>query len=104
METRKVRIVFESNIEVFDYYKKDIEVFDYYKKYGKCKGFGGIRKTRKFDDDNKLKYVTYSCAKSGNMKFISSMRPNPSTKASCKVKINIAIDGDSHHYYKRSYS
>ena len=75
-------------------FKSDIDAFDYYKKCGKCKDFGVIRKIKKFDDDNKLKYVTQSCAKFGNMKCISSTRPNPSTKTSCKAKIIIVIGVD----------
>ncbi|XP_059640548.1 protein FAR1-RELATED SEQUENCE 6-like [Cornus florida] len=80
-------------------FNSDNEAFDYYKNYGECEGFGVIRKSRKFDENKRLKYVTFSCAKSGRVKGASSnsIKPKASSKTDCKAKINMIVDDDGRY-------
>ncbi|GMN43431.1 hypothetical protein TIFTF001_012637 [Ficus carica] len=68
-------------------FDSDCVAYNYYKKSGKDRGFGVIRKSRKFDENKKLTYVTFSCSKAGTMKWVSVTRPRPSMKTLRRIAV-----------------
>ncbi|KAL1802653.1 hypothetical protein ACET3Z_031300 [Daucus carota] len=74
--------------EVNSVFDSEVEVYEYYKRYGKQNGFGiTIRNTRKIDGVNT--YLTVACHRYGNShwKVVDSLNPKPVGKSNCKVRL-----------------
>ena len=74
--------------EVNSVFDSEVEVCEYYKRYGKQNGFGiRIRNTRKIDGVNT--YLTVACHRYGNShrKVVDSLNPKPVGKSNCKVRL-----------------
>ncbi|XP_039146804.1 protein FAR1-RELATED SEQUENCE 8-like [Dioscorea cayenensis subsp. rotundata] len=72
------------------------EVYNFYIEYARQEGFGITTKSKRLDDDGKLKYYTLACVKS--RKRISTTKnyfnPRLSTKTNCQAKINVIFGND----------
>ena len=65
------------------------DLFEFYKMYAKIMGFEIIKRTSSKGDDGELKYVTFSCSRSGKAKSLSNhpFRLQPTSKTNCKAKV-----------------
>ena len=70
-------------------FNKARDLFEFYKMYGKIIGFEVIKRTSSKGDDGELKYVTFSCSRSGKAKSLSNhpFRLQPTSKTNCKAKV-----------------
>ncbi|XP_047337857.1 protein FAR-RED IMPAIRED RESPONSE 1-like [Impatiens glandulifera] len=77
-------------------FSSEDEVRNFYKSYGQSVGFGISKLGGKNGDDNKQKYFSIGCAKSGNRVSRSKnvLQPRPYTKTNCKAKINVIVRDD----------
>uniref|UniRef100_A0A8I6YF02 Protein FAR1-RELATED SEQUENCE n=1 Tax=Hordeum vulgare subsp. vulgare TaxID=112509 RepID=A0A8I6YF02_HORVV len=68
----------------------------FYKGYARKKGFGVVRRTTRYDEDNKLHYFTLACSRQGKAQYSSknSFKPNPSTRMQCPAKSIFSRRGD----------
>ncbi|KAH9751515.1 protein FAR1-RELATED SEQUENCE [Citrus sinensis] len=65
------------------------DLFEFYKMYAKIMGFEIIKRTSSKGDDGELKYVTFSCSRSGKVKSLSNhpFKLQPTSKTNCKAKV-----------------
>ena len=70
------------------------DMFTYYKEYGKRKGFPVLRRSSRKGWDGNVRYVTFTCGRSGFSKTTSSnvLRPQPNAKIGCNAKICGYVD------------
>uniref|UniRef100_A0A8I6XIR3 Protein FAR1-RELATED SEQUENCE n=1 Tax=Hordeum vulgare subsp. vulgare TaxID=112509 RepID=A0A8I6XIR3_HORVV len=68
----------------------------FYKGYARKKGFGVVRRTTRYDEDNKLHYFTLACSRQGKAQYSSKnlFKPYPSTRMQCPAKSNFSRRGD----------
>ena len=65
------------------------DLFEFYKMYAKIMGFEIIKRTSSKGDNGELKYVTFSCSRSGKIKSLSNhpFKLQPTSKTNCKAKV-----------------
>ncbi|XP_059649566.1 protein FAR-RED IMPAIRED RESPONSE 1-like [Cornus florida] len=95
VEIPKVGMIFESEEEVRNYYKK----------YAKHWGFGVAKISTKNRSDGKSSYFSLACARNGKtaLKAKESFHSRPSTKTNCKAKINVIAKEDGRFIITRVY-
>ena len=64
----------------------------FYKGYAKKKGFGVMRRTTRYGEDNMVTYFTLACSRQGKTQCSekNSFMPNPSTRMQCPAKSNFS--------------
>ncbi|XBJ23490.1 hypothetical protein VPH35_001621 [Triticum aestivum] len=64
----------------------------FYKGYAKKKGFGVMRRTTRYGEDNMVTYFTLACSRQGKTQCSAknSFMPNPSTRMQCPAKSNFS--------------
>jgi protein subunit release factor A len=79
-------------------YNSPDELFEVYSSYGNQQGFEVIKRSRKNDDEGKLRAVVYSCSKEGKSRSKDdAVHHKIQTKTGCQARVRATISPEVRH-------
>ncbi|KAF5180902.1 hypothetical protein FRX31_029508, partial [Thalictrum thalictroides] len=72
------------------------ELYDYYGNYGNEMGFPVMKRSSKKGDDGIVRWVMYTCGRSGISESNSknAFKMHPVTKTNCGARVNAVLDSN----------